>query len=148
MKEINGKWLLQKLAQNGFGPQDLADQTGIQLQSIEQIINTNTGSEEEWDVILDTLNDYPRIIIPSAQVLDDLQEDIEKFGEDALCVVYYGVNQNLLGFCEYQCLADLYAHGSNVPTDYLSRIQMTLAEARDLFTKQNYANQTYSDNGQ
>lgn len=145
MSEINGKWLSQKLAQNGFGPEDLAEQTGLDIQTVKKIIESNEGTQQDWDIILDTLNDYPEVIIPAASVLDDLNEDIEKFGEDGMCIVYYGVNQNQLAFCEYQCLADLYAHGANVPTDYLASMQITLQEAKQLFTKQNYSAMQFTD---
>lgn len=135
---MNGKWLEQKLAQNGFTPQDLADQTQLSLQTIQEVIADQDADNEVWDLILSTLNQYPRVIIPDAQVLNDLKNDIETYGQDAQCLVFYGVNQNQLAFCEYQCLEDQKMHGANVPTEYLSSLPMSLADALQLFTKQNF----------
>lgn len=132
------EWLVLVLNQNGFSMADLAGQTGLQLSVIEEAAKSDTAKSEVWNIILDTVNDYPSIRTPGADILDDLNNDIQKYGENALCIVYYGVNQNLLGFCEYQCMDDLQMHGAQVDVEYLSALRMSLAEALELFTKQNY----------
>lgn len=142
---MDGKWLSQKLAQNGFTPADLAKQTGLDLQTIEQVINNQSADEQTWNLILDTLNLYPRVTVPSEQVLLDLKNDIDTYGSDAACIVFYSVNQNQLAFCEYRPLENMTMHGGNVPTQFLSQMQITLGEALDLFTKQNFASQKYTD---
>ena len=141
---MNGKWLEQKLNQNGFGPEDLAEQTGLSIKTIKDIIRTSEADPEDWNLILDTLNQYPAVRTPSSDILKDLEADLEQWGKDALCVVYYGVNQNLLGFTGYQNLSDLQYHGAPVNTEFLSTLQVTLQEAWELFRKQNGSLQKYS----
>lgn len=138
MKQSRNEWLNQVLAQNGFSLEDLAGQTGLPLEEIQKAASDDEAQSEVWNIVLDTLNDYPSVRTPAASILDDLKNDIAKYGEDAACLVFYGVNQNLLGFCEYQCLDDLQMHGANVAVEYLSTLKLTLAEALELFTKQNY----------
>ncbi len=139
MKQNRNEWLRQILNQNGFSLTDLARQTGLSEETIATAAKDETEDSEVWNIILDTVNDYPAIRTPAASILEDLQNDISQYGEDAGCLVYYGVNQNLLGFCEYMCLDDQKMHGANVDTEFLSILQLTLKEALELFTKQNYS---------
>lgn len=140
---MNGKWLEQKLNQNGFGPEDLAKQTGLSQETIENMIKTSQADEADWNIVLDTLNQYPAIMTPSAEILEDLKQDIEQWGDDVVCVVYYGVNQNLMAFTGYQNLCDNRYHGANVNTEFLSSLQTELKEAYELFKKQNYSLQKF-----
>lgn len=131
-------WLKQKLAQNGFTLKDLADQTGLPLCKLEKAVETQNAKQSVWNAILDVMNDYPAVRYPSAQILNDLAQDVSSYGEEALCLVYYGVNQNELVFCEYQSLTDMEMHGANVGTTFLSTLKLTLGEAQELFTRQNF----------
>lgn len=139
-----GEWLAQILSQNGFSLENLAGQTGLDLSLIQKACSEEEADSEVWNIILDTVNDYPAIRTPDSDILGLLDQDIQKYGSDAECIVYYGVNQNLLGFCEYRCLDDLNMHGANVDTEFLSSLQLTLAEAKELFEKQNYTVQNAS----
>lgn len=135
---MKGKWLVQKLNQNGFSLQDLSSQTGLSLAMLQSVAADELADPMVWDVIMDTLNQYPAVMTPASSVLEDLNQDIQKWGQDGKCIVYYGVNQNLLGFCEYKNLADGEIHGANVDTQFLASMELTLKEALELFTKQNY----------
>lgn len=131
-------WMKQKLAQNGFTLQDLAEQTQIPLETLEQVSRNELADESVWDIILETLNDYPALQAPSAEVLQDLQNDLQTYGEEAQVRVYYGVNQTDLIFCEYECLEDGRIHGASVPVDFLSDFVLPLKDALTLFAKQNF----------
>ena len=111
---------------------------------MKDIIRTSQADPEDWDLILNTLNQYPAVRTPSADILKDLEADLEQCGKKAPCVIYYGVNQNLLGFVGYQNLSDLQYHGAQTSTEFLSTLQITLQEAYELFKKQNYSLQKYS----
>lgn len=131
-------WMNQKLAQNGFTLEDLAGQTGLSLETLETISRTGQADEADWNLILDTLNDYPAIQAPSADILQDLQQDISIYGDQAQVRVYYGVNQTDLIFCEYECLEDGRLHGAPVPITFLSDFTLSLEDALTLFTRQNF----------
>lgn len=143
MNQKREEWLQQILNQNGFSIEDLAGQTGFAVDVISQAAASEEADSEAWNIILDTVNDYPSIMLPASSIIDDLKNDIQKYGDDALCLVFYGVNQNLLGFVEYQCMDDLQMHGSPVSTEFLSSMQLALSEALELFTKQSYTQQKF-----
>lgn len=134
---MDGKWLVQKLQQNGFTLQDLAGQSGIALPVLEKIANSDEGSAQDWDTILSVLNQYPAVRYPASDILDDIAADIETYGSDAPCNVFYGVSDNSLVFCEYQCLDGGGLHGANVDTTYLSMMQISLADLQVVMTRQN-----------
>lgn len=134
---MDGKWLQDKLNQNGFTDEDLAEQTGLSLDQIQQVINDQSASQEVWDVILGVLNQYPAVRYPNADILKDIEADIAAYGDQAQVQVYYGVTDNSLVFSEYLCVENGMMHGANVPTEYLSMLTITLEQARTLFTRQN-----------
>jgi lambda repressor-like predicted transcriptional regulator len=138
MQNINGTWLKQKLAQNGFTFADLSEQTGISVSDLENIADTEQASQEQWDVILDTLNNYPDIRYPAADILDDLDADIQSAGDEGSCIVFYGVSDHSIVFTGYQNLADLAYHGSgSIDQQYVSQLNTTLGDAKTLFARQN-----------
>lgn len=138
VKTMDINWMNQKLAQNGFTLQDLSEQTGLPLEKLETISSTSSADEADWNLILDTLNDYPALQAPAADILQDLQQDIETYGADAQVRVYYGVNQSDLIFCEYECLEDGRLHGAPVPITFLTDFILPLQDALTLFTRQNF----------
>ncbi len=114
----DGEWLKQKLAQNGFDLQDLSKQSGISLERLEEIAASQSTDQEDWNVILSVLNDYPTLYAPSSDLIGEIQSRIEAAGEDDPCTVFYGVNQGDLLFvlCQF---SDLSLHGANVSPQYL-----------------------------
>lgn len=134
---MDQKWLEQKLSQNGFNLQDLSGQTGIPLSVLETLDETNEETKVVWDMVLNTLNNYPAVRYPSADILDDLADDIQTYSADAQCEVDYGAGDGSLVFVGYLCLENGRWHGSSMPREYLSHMHLTLKEARRLFERQN-----------
>lgn len=134
---LNNTWLVQKLAQNGFTLDDLSSQTGLPVSVLEQLAQSEKGSSPEWDTVLDILNQYPSVRYPAADILQDIDADIEQFTDQAMCNVYYGVSDNSLVFCEYQCLDGGNMHGANVDAAYLSCLQLPLSQLKELMIRQN-----------
>lgn len=132
MDQANGKWLAQKLLQNGFTLEDLANQTGIDITTLKAIENTNQADQDVWDVVLDTLNQYPTLYYPASDIVSEINAQIEATSADNTCIVYYGVNQGELVFalCRFD---DGSLHGANVSCDYLHSFQLPLSAAKDLF---------------
>ncbi|UNT96877.1 hypothetical protein [Allobaculum mucilyticum] len=138
MSDAKMTWLEQKLAQNGFTLHDLSVQTGLSMDVLQKLNQQGKGDSEEWNIVLDALNQYPVLYAPDPQILSDLSERIEEEGGDASCTVYYGVNQSDLLFvlCRFD---DGSLHGADVETDDLRMLPMSLNDALELFTAQNFA---------
>lgn len=132
MDHANGKWLLQKLSQNGFTLQDLANQTGIDVNTLQTIVDTNQADQMVWDVILDTLNQYPTLYYPAGDIVSEIEAQIQATSAENTCTIYYGVNQGELVFalCRFD---DGSLHGANVSCDYLHSFQIPLSAAKELF---------------
>lgn len=135
---MDGKWLLQKLSQNGFDLEDLSNQTGLSVEKLSYFTKNDEADKNEWNLILSTFNEYPALRYPSVDILENLKEDIKQFGSEAPVKIYYGVNQAQLIFTEYECLGNGHRHGTNVPVDYLSSFTIPLKDAYTLFKKQQY----------
>lgn len=131
-------WLEQKLAQNGFTLKDLAAQTGLSLEAIEQLSKTERGSDPQWNLVLSTLNSYPALYAPGRDLCDLIGMRIQEEGRDALCTVYYGVNQSDLLFvaCRFD---DASLHGANVDVSLLKHFSIPLGDAYALFEAQRLA---------
>ena len=133
-------WLEQKLAQNGFTLEDLAQQSGLSLQQIQELAQTQRGTSPQWDLVLGVLNSYPSVRIPSSDILDQLQNDLQTY-PDGQAMLFYGVSDGAITFTGYQNLSDGAYHGSNTDQTYLSRLVCSLDQALTLFTRQNAASQ-------
>ncbi len=134
----DGEWLKQKLAQSGFTLEDLASQSGLPQQQLEKMANNEEGTDEEWNMILSVLNDYPTLYMPSADLLDEIRNQIQSSSPTDPCTVYYGINQSDLLFvlCRF---ADLSMHGANVDPQYLFSLDLNLGQALRLFQEQQMA---------
>ncbi|MBF0578462.1 hypothetical protein IM774_01365 [Erysipelotrichaceae bacterium RD49] len=131
-----GEFIEQKLSQNGFNVQDLANQSGLSAGQIEKMIKTSQADEEEWNIVLDTLNQYPALYAPADDLLEEIKGQIAQSSPDDPCTVFYGVNQSDLLFVAVQC-ADLSVLGANVDLGYLHRLDnVSLGQALALFEAQ------------
>lgn len=137
--EMNGKWLAQKLSQNGFSAQDLARQSGLSLDTIQAMIKDEKADSTDWDIVLDVLNQYPTLYYPAQDLIDLIDQKIAAGSGQEQCLVCYGVNQDQLVFaaCRFD---DGSLHGANIDPTMLRWLELTLEEARDLFYAQNCAN--------
>lgn len=128
-------WLEQKLAQNGLTLADLSKQTDLPLQTLEELSKTEKGTSPEWNLVLSTINSYPALYAPSQDLPALLESRMQSEGDDAQCIVYYGVNQSDLLFvaCRFD---DGTLHGANVDVTNLKHFPLTLRQAYDLFSAQ------------
>lgn len=136
--EKNGKWLSQKLSQNGFSAEDLARQSGLPLETIQSLIHDQNADAVTWDLVLDVLNQYPVLYYPAGDLIDLIDQKIAAGSGQEQCLVCYGVNQDQLVFaaCRFD---DGSLHGASVDPTMLRWLELTLEEARDLFFAQNCA---------
>lgn len=137
---MDGKWLSQKLSQNGFSAEDLARQSGLDLSVIQNMIQDQDASKEDWDIVLGVMNQYPTLYYPTKDLIDLIDQQINTGSGQEQCIVYYGVNQDQLIFagCRFD---DGSLHGANVDPTMLRWLELTLEEARDLFFAQASANE-------
>jgi transcriptional regulator with XRE-family HTH domain len=135
--QTKSQWLSSVLKSNGFSLQDLSDQCGVSMENLNKIIHNQPVSKDVWNQVLCTLNDYPTLYYPDASILSSLQQDIDEYGQDYMCRVFYGVNASNLIFCDYMLLGSSQDHGANVDLSTLNALHISLKEALQLLTKQN-----------
>lgn len=116
---------------------DLEEQTGLSHQTVQELLDDQTGTLQAWNDILTWFNDLPAICYPAESILQEIREDMDRCGSDAPCEVYYGVNAKDLIFCGLRNLADMQYHGAQVDTSRLAVLHIPLQEALTLFSKQN-----------
>lgn len=137
MQQVSGSWLAQELKTNGMTAEDLENATGITEGPVMDILAHDTAPKDVWDAVLGWLNDLPALNYPDPSILDQIRACIQNAGPDGECLVYYGVNAKDLIFTGLQDLATMESYGANTETEGLAQLQLTLAEALQLFTKQN-----------
>lgn len=133
----NAKWLEGVLNANGFTAADLQKQTGLAAKDIQAVMQDEPASEMVWNTILSTVNAYPALDYPSADILRDLAADIESEGPQGECIVYYGVSAGDLIFTSYMLLSDMQLKGAQASPKWQAQLPMHLEQAQVLFTKQN-----------
>ncbi len=131
-----GEFIKQKLSQNGFNIQDLASQSGLSAAQIEKMIQTGQANEEDWNIVLDTFDQYPALYAPAEDLVEQIKGQIAQSSADDPCTIFYGVNQSDLLFVAVQ-FTDLSVQGANVDLGYLHRLDhVSLGQALALFEAQ------------
>ena len=98
------EWLKDERKKRGISQQELADLCGINKFTIENIEQgRRMGSAETWEKIESFLinDNEPIISYESDELIEDIKEDIEEFGEDEVCYLMYKVIDNHIIFTYY-----------------------------------------------
>ena len=134
------KWLKTMRLKKGLTQKELAKKIGLSvftIQNIEQ--GQRKGSESTWEKILNFFErgESPKISYDSEELIEELKQDIEEFGEDCPCYVFYEIINGTLKFTNY----DFDTEEKPITDDELYRdeelLSTTLGDALKLFERQN-----------
>ena len=89
----------------------LSEETGINKFTIENIEQEKRkGSEKTWKIIEDYFKNKDNQIISfsvdSEDLIKELKEDIEEFGEEHQCILIYKIIDNNFVFTNYDFIVD------------------------------------------
>ena len=116
--------------QNNIAIETLADTAKISIDLLSNIEMRKTLADAfTWRGILSAL-DFVNISFASDGFIDELNEEIELFGADAPCVVFYDIEKDNIIFKDYAM------PGDPAPAD-MYPVEMTLQLALDFFILQN-----------
>lgn len=135
-----GEWLKKELAENKITQKELAQTAGLSIPAIAKIISgERMGSPETWRKIQLALERLRGVLqttsYSSENFIHELQEEIEEYGQDQICNVYYIVHNGNIIFKDYLLPEDIPGqYGDDLKA--MNMLRITLKEALDLFTEQ------------
>lgn len=101
-------WLINIRKKNTLTQEQLAKKIGLSPFTIMQIEQgKRMGSADTWDKIESFFeNDEPIYQYESTDLINEIKEDIEEFGEDHPCVLIYKVVNNYILFTNYDFIVE------------------------------------------
>lgn len=134
------EWLREKLNEKKITQKELAESIGISLNAISKILRGERfGSSETWEKIEAFFGDSEeRVSYDSTNLIEELKEDIEEFGEDHKCILVYRVYNHNIIFTNYDFIVKEKPFNPRTELEKDEKfITSTLGEALQLFEDQN-----------
>ncbi len=139
----NKEWLKKMRAKFNITQKQLSDESGVNKLTIENLEQgKRKGSEETWKLIEDYFEKREKGIIDismdSEDLIQELQEDIEEFGEDHPCILVYKYKNGIFLFTNYDFITDEMPFNPDKELregEYY--IETTFKYALEVFEKQN-----------
>jgi len=102
------EWLREQLKIKNITQKELADGTGISVNAVSKIIRgERLGSPESWEKILNFLEyDGSIYSFDSGELIEEIKQDIEEFGEDEQCYLFYQIIDNNIIFDNYDFIVE------------------------------------------
>lgn len=137
------KWLKEQRAKHSLTQQQLANEIGISRFAIENIEQgKRLGSVETWNKIENYFNNVEDKLInvssDSNDLIEELKNDIEEFGEDHECILIYKVVNDTIIFTNYDFIVDEEPFDPNkelLESEYY--LETTFKYALEVFENQN-----------
>ena len=137
------EWLREKRTQYCYTQRQLAREIGVSPFTIEQIEQgKRLGSVETWEKIENFFKNEDEIDIKvsyeSDDLISELKEDIEEFGEDNPCILVYKIVGNHIIFTNYDFITkeDPFNPDEELEDDEYY-IETTFKYALEVFERQN-----------
>lgn len=131
-----GEWLKSARLNRALSVEELALKINVSVNTIYKIeAGERIGSPSTWEKI----NNFflpPKISVSSEKFIDEISEEIELYGENEECTLFYTVKNGAIIFYDYLIPEDKEMLGDSDLKEK-SRIRVTLKEALELFEAQN-----------
>ena len=130
------EWLIGIRKANNLTQKELANKLGVSSHTIAKIERgERIGSVETWDKI-NNYFDESHISYECSDVLSEIKEDIDEYGDDTVCYLYYSIRHNMIVFHDYALIEDLSNPAFKLQEDEF-RLKGTLKQALEIFESQN-----------
>ena len=135
------EWLKEKRNEYKYTQRDLAKKIGVSPFTIEQIEQgKRLGSAETWEKIETFFKNptEPKLFYESEDLIEELRQDIEEFGEDKQCILVYKIIDDHIFFTNYDFIVEEQPFDSKKELQESEKyIVTTLKYALDVFESQN-----------
>lgn len=132
------KWLKTMRLKKGLTQKELAEKTGLSIFTIANIEQgQRKGSELTWEKLLNFFENDSNVSYDSDDLIEEIKADIEEFGEDEECYIFYKETKYGLFFTNYDfdVEEDPIKKDELLPDEHL--LKTTLGDALKLFERQN-----------
>ena len=106
------KWLKEMRKKFNISQKQLSEESGVNKLTIENLEQgRRKGSEKTWNLIETYFNKKNsdstiNISYDSENLIEELKQDIEEFGEDCKCILIYKIEKNHFVFTNYDFIVE------------------------------------------
>lgn len=136
------EWLKNKRIEYSITQRQLANAIGVSTFAIEQIEQgKRMGSADTWKKIENYFNNNDDSLIKLSydceDLIEEIKQDIEEFGEDKECILVYKVVDDYIFFTNYDFITEKMPFSKNELRQSEKYIETTLKYALEVFESQN-----------
>ena len=132
------EWLITSRKNANLTQQELADKIGVSVQTIAKIEQgQRVGAVETWEKINTLLDNEISFSYACDNMISEVEEDIELYGFECHCYLYYKLEKNLIIFTDYALDEDFEDESFKLNPGEQTMIS-TLSDALKIFKYQNH----------
>lgn len=134
------EWLKKTRENIGLTQRELANKIGLSPFTIEQIEQgKRLGSADTWEKIENFFNDgIINISYACDDLIEEIKDDIEEFGENHACILVYKIVDNHIFFTNYDFIVEENPFNPKKELEEDEKfIETTLQYALEVFEMQN-----------
>lgn len=131
-----GEWLRKTREEAHLTRPQLSEMTGVSVEMIRSIeIGRRPGSADVWEVLNAVLDKGPSLSFDCDDLIQEVLADIDDFGPDYPCVLFYKKEGDLFIFHNYALEEDLNPDDSMLEDEFL-RLKYSKKELKEAFDLQ------------
>lgn len=131
-----GEWLRKTREEAHLTRPQLSEMTGISIEMIRSIeVGRRPGSADVWEVLNAVLDKGPALIFDCDDLIQEVLADIDDYGPDYPCVLFYQKQGDLFIFHNYALEEDLNPDDSVLEDEFL-RLEYSKKELKEAFDLQ------------
>lgn len=131
-----GEWLRKTREEAHLTRPKLSEMTGVSVEMIRSIeIGRRPGSADVWEVLNAVLDKGPSLSFDCDDLIQEVLADIDDFGPDYPCVLFYKKEGDLFIFHNYALEEDLNPDDSMLEDEFL-RLKYSKKELKEAFDLQ------------
>ncbi len=131
-----GEWLRKTREEAHLTRPQLSEMTGVSVEMIRSIeIGRRPGSADVWEVLNAVLDKGPSLSFDCDDLIQEVLADIDDFGPDYPCVLFYKKEGDLFIFHNYALEEDLNPDDSVLEDEFL-RLKYSKKELKEAFDLQ------------
>lgn len=131
-----GEWLRKTREEAHLTRPQLSEMTGVSVEMIRSIeIGRRPGSADVWEVLNAVLDKGPSLSFDCDDLIQEVLADIDDFGPDYPCVLFYKKEGDLFIFHNYAFEEDLNPDDSMLEDEFL-RLKYSKKELKEAFDLQ------------